>query len=52
MQQHMTDVSTQESNKNNNEIPADSSSLQIQPIANSLVPKMFHGLNERHILIL
>ena len=48
----MTDASTQESNKNSNEIPADSSSLQIQPIANSLVPKMFHGLNERHILIL
>ena len=52
MQQHMTDVSTQESITNNNEIPADSSSLQIQPIANSVVPKIFQGLNERHILIL
>ena len=32
----MTDVSTQESNTNNNDIPADSFSLQIQPIANLL----------------
>ena len=44
--EHMTDVSTQEGNTNN-EIPADSASLQIQAIANSLVPKILQGVNER-----
>ena len=43
----MTDVSTQESNTNNNEIPADSASIQKQAIANSLVPKILQGVNER-----
>ena len=42
----MTDVLTQEGNTNN-EIPADSASLQIQGIANILVPKILEGVNER-----
>ena len=44
--EHMTDISTQEDNTNN-EIPADSAPLQIQAIANSLVPKILQGVNER-----
>ena len=43
---NMTDISTQEDNTNN-QIPADSASLQIQAIANSLVPKILQGVNER-----
>ena len=42
----MTDISTQENNTNN-EMPADSASLQIQAIANTLVPKILQGVNER-----
>ena len=44
--EHMTDISTQEDNANN-EILADSDSLQIQAIANSIVPKILQGVNER-----
>ena len=44
--EHMTDISTQENNINN-EIPADSASLHIQAIANTLVPKIMQGVNER-----
>ena len=43
---HMADIWTQEDNKNN-EIRADSASLQIQAIANSLVPKILQGVSER-----
>ena len=42
----ITDISTQENNTNN-EIPANSASLQIQVIANSLVPRILQGVNER-----
>ena len=34
-------------NNTNNEIPADTASLQIQAIANSLVPKILQGVNDR-----
>ena len=44
--EHMIDISTQENNTNN-QIPADSALLQIQAIANSLVPKTLQGVNER-----
>ena len=44
--EHMTDISTQ-GNNTNNEIPAGSASLQIQAIANTLVPKILQGVNER-----
>ena len=42
----LTDISTQ-GNNTNNEIPAGSASLQIQAIANTLVPKILQGVNER-----
>ena len=44
--EHMTDISTREDNANN-EILADSDSLQIQAITNSIVPKILQGVNER-----
>ena len=44
--EHMTDISTREDNANN-EILADSDSLQIQAIANSIVPKILQVVNER-----
>ena len=44
--EHMTDVLTQEGHTNN-ETPTASASLQIQAIANSLVPKILQGTNER-----
>ena len=44
--EHMTDISTQ-GNNTNNEIPAGSASLQIQVIGNTLVPKILQGVNER-----
>ena len=44
--EHMTDISTHDDNTNN-EIPAGCASLQIQAIANSLVPKILQGVNER-----
>ena len=46
--EHMTDVSSREDNTNiNSGIPADSASLKIEAIANSLVPKTLQGANER-----
>ena len=44
--EHMTDILTQEHNTSN-KMPADSASLEIQAIANSLVPKILQGVNER-----
>ena len=44
--EHITDISTEEDNANN-EILADSDSLQIQAITNSIVPKILQGVNER-----
>ena len=46
--EHMRDVLSQEGNTNiNNEISADSASVQTEPIANSLAPEILPSVNER-----